>query len=86
MPLASLQIREANARRHANKAEEKFVALAKRARLDAIEIEWIQKERDELLQTTARLRQEHEERESKIEAKNMFAELAVQVGQHRARI
>jgi hypothetical protein len=56
MPLASLQIREANARRHANKAEEKFVALAKRARLDAIEIEWIQKERDELLQTTARLR------------------------------
>jgi hypothetical protein len=56
MPLASLRIREADTCRHTNKAKEKFVALAKRARLDATEIEWIQKERDELLQTMARLR------------------------------
>jgi hypothetical protein len=55
MPLASLRIREADTCRHANKAKEKFVALAKRARLDATEIEWIQKERDELLQTMVRL-------------------------------
>jgi predicted nucleic acid-binding Zn-ribbon protein len=92
---------EADARRHADKDEEKFVAPVEKARLDAAEIERIQKERDELLQTMARLRQEHadvhqwindllgeveKERESNIEAESMSARLAVQVGQHRARI
>jgi flagellar biosynthesis chaperone FliJ len=66
-----------------------------------METEWIRKEWDELLQTTARLPQERadthqqikdllseveRERESKIEAENMSTGLAMQVGQHRARI
>jgi hypothetical protein len=38
-----------NARRHANEAEEKLVALAKRACLDAVKFERLQKEWDELL-------------------------------------
>jgi hypothetical protein len=37
--VASLQIREANARRHANEAEEKLTALAERECLDAAEFE-----------------------------------------------
>jgi hypothetical protein len=53
--VASFQIREAEARRHANKAKEKFAALAERARSDAMETERIRKEWDELLQTMARL-------------------------------
>jgi hypothetical protein len=44
-----------DARWHANEPEEKFVALAKRARLDTVEIEQIQKKGDELLQTVMRL-------------------------------
>jgi hypothetical protein len=32
--VASLRIREVDARQHTNEAKEKFVALAKRARLD----------------------------------------------------
>jgi hypothetical protein len=47
---------EADARRHADKAEKKFMALAEKARLDTAESEQILKERDELLQTAARLR------------------------------
>jgi hypothetical protein len=35
--VGSLQIREADAHRHANEAEDKFMALAERARLDATE-------------------------------------------------
>jgi hypothetical protein len=58
--VASLWIREADALRHANEAEEKLAALAERARLDATEIEWIQKEQDELLQTMAGLRAERD--------------------------
>jgi 6-phosphofructokinase len=57
--VASLRIKEADARRHADEAEEKFVALAERACLDAMEAEQVWKERDELLQTMVRLRQEH---------------------------
>jgi hypothetical protein len=68
------------------------MALAERVRLDAAGTEWIQKERDELLQTTARLWREHadthrqindllgeveKERESKMEAENVFTGLTV---------
>jgi hypothetical protein len=53
--VANFQIREVEARRHTNKAKEKFTALAERARPDAMETEWIRKEWDELLQTMARL-------------------------------
>jgi hypothetical protein len=42
--VASLQIREADAHRHATEAEEKFTALAKRARLDDVEFERVRKE------------------------------------------
>jgi uncharacterized coiled-coil DUF342 family protein len=99
--VASLRIREADTRRDTDKAKEKLMALAERAHQDAAETERLRKERDELLQTTARLRHEHDdahqwindllgevekERESKIEAKNVSVGLAVQVGQHRARI
>jgi hypothetical protein len=37
--VANLQIREANAHRHANKAKESFVALSKKVRLDTVEFE-----------------------------------------------
>jgi hypothetical protein len=37
--VASLRIREVNARRYANEAEEKLTALAERARLDAMKFE-----------------------------------------------
>jgi hypothetical protein len=37
--VANLRIREVNARRHANEAEEKLVALAERLRLDAMKFE-----------------------------------------------
>jgi hypothetical protein len=53
--VASLRIREVDAHWHANEAEEKFMALAERARLDTMETEHIRKEGDELLQTTMRL-------------------------------
>jgi hypothetical protein len=77
------------------------VALVERVRLDAVETEWIRKERDELHQTAARLRQERadahqrikdllgeveRERKSKIDAENVSTGLAVQVGQQWARI
>jgi hypothetical protein len=77
------------------------VVLSERAHLDTVETEWLWKEWNELLQTTTWLRQEcgnahqwindllgevEKERESKIEAKNVSARLAMQVGQHRARI
>jgi Fic family protein len=99
--VANLRIREADAHRHTNEAKEKFVTLAERARLDVVKTEQIRKEGDELLQTTVRLWRERadahqhisdllseveQERESKIEAENVSAELAVEVGQHRARI
>jgi hypothetical protein len=47
--VTSLRIREAGACQHANKAEEKLVALAERACLDAVDFEQLQKKRDELL-------------------------------------
>jgi predicted RNase H-like nuclease (RuvC/YqgF family) len=93
--VASLRIREANVHRHADEAKEKFVTLAERARLDATKTKQIRKERDELLQTVARLQREcadsyrwinnllgevEKERESKIEAENMSTGVAVQVG------
>jgi hypothetical protein len=54
--VANLRIKEADARRDAAEAKEKFAALAERARLDAAETERLQKEQDELLQTIVRLR------------------------------
>jgi hypothetical protein len=42
--VANLRIREADAHRHADEAEEKFVALAERACLDAAEAERVRKE------------------------------------------
>jgi hypothetical protein len=42
--VASLRIREVDAHQHANEAEKKFAALAKRAPLDAVEFEWLWKE------------------------------------------
>jgi hypothetical protein len=58
--VADLRIREVDARRHANEAEKKFTALAKRAPLDAVEFERLRKERDKLLLTVEGLRREHE--------------------------
>ena len=40
-------------------AEEKLVALEKKASLDAMAVTWLCKERDELLQTSERLCSEH---------------------------
>jgi hypothetical protein len=54
--VASLRIKEVNARRHANEAEEKFTALVERARLDGTKTKRIRKERDELLPNAVRLR------------------------------
>jgi uncharacterized coiled-coil DUF342 family protein len=90
--VASLWTREADTHRDADKAKEKLMALTERARLDAVETKWLRKERDELLQTTVRLRQERDnayrrindllgevekERESKTEAKNVSAGLTM---------
>jgi hypothetical protein len=58
--VANLWIREGDTRRHTNEAEEKFMALAERARLDAMETERIWKEQDELLQTLVGLHAEHD--------------------------
>jgi hypothetical protein len=64
--VASLRIREVDACQHANKAEEKFAALAKRTHADAVEFERLRKERDELLLAVEGLRRErdvaHQER------------------------
>jgi uncharacterized coiled-coil DUF342 family protein len=56
--VANLRIREVDAHQHTDEAEEKFATLAERARLDAVEAKRVRKERDELLQTVARLRRE----------------------------
>jgi hypothetical protein len=56
--VANLQIREANAHRHVDEAEEKFAALVERVHLDAAEAKRVRKERDKLFQTMARLRRE----------------------------
>jgi hypothetical protein len=54
--VASIQIKEADARRDATEAKKKLTALADRARLDTAETKRLWKERDELLQTIVRLR------------------------------
>jgi hypothetical protein len=54
--VASIQIKEADARRDATEAKKKLTALAERARLDIVETKQLWKEQDELLQTTVRLR------------------------------
>jgi hypothetical protein len=58
--VASLRIREAGARWHANEAKEKLTALAERTLLDVVEFEWLRKERDELLLAVEGLRRERE--------------------------
>jgi hypothetical protein len=90
--VAILWTREVDAHWDTDKAKEKLAALAERACLDSAETERLWKKRDELLQTTVRLWQEHDntsqqinnllgevekERESKIEAENVSTGLAV---------
>jgi hypothetical protein len=90
--VASLSTREANARQDTNEAKEKLTTLAERACLDAAKTERLWKERDELLQTSTGLWQERDdarrrindllgevekERESKTEAENVSAGLAM---------
>ena len=47
--VADLRVREKDARDDACEVEEKLVALIERARMDAVEVERLRKERDNLL-------------------------------------
>lgn len=58
--VAYLQIREADACRPANKVEESFTALAKRAHKDTTMTEQLRKERDGLHQAMEELHREHD--------------------------
>jgi hypothetical protein len=58
--VTSLRIREAGACQHANKSEEKLMALAERACLDDVDFEQLRKKRDELLQAVEGLRTKHD--------------------------
>ena len=54
--VADLQVREKDARDNVREAEEKLEALIERARLDVMEAERLQKERDDLLRAIEELR------------------------------
>jgi hypothetical protein len=58
--VAILWTREVDAHWDVDKAKEKLAALAERACLDSAKTEWLWKKQDELLQTTVRLWQEHD--------------------------
>lgn len=54
--VANLRRKEADAHRHADKAEQSFADLIEKSRKDNVEAERVWKERDELLQTMVGLR------------------------------
>ena len=53
--VADLRVREKDARDDACEVEEKLVALIERARMDAVEVERLRKEWDDLLQAVEEL-------------------------------
>ena len=58
--LADLQIKYTEARDDAHEAGEKLLDLVKNMHIDAVEIEWQWKERDDLLQAIEGFRTEHD--------------------------